>query len=110
MSPEQKTTAHNAHMNQDSPHQNVYRHATCDCVAGVQKNGPRHFARGPTPSASATKKSSFSIAVVDCQPDRGLVWIRPLNPVSPMGRNVDERAGRHFHVALFEPQAGRALQ
>lgn len=43
------------------------------------------------------------------QPRRLIFLRRPLNPVSPVRRDVDPIAGPHFHHFIVEPQPGRTL-
>lgn len=44
------------------------------------------------------------------QPNRRLLRIGPLNTMPPMGRDVDERAGRHLDQLILEPQPGGTLE
>jgi len=50
------------------------------------------------------------LLVMHRQPDGGLVWRGPLDPVFLVSGDVDEIAGLHFNQAIFEAYPGVTLQ
>ena len=53
-----------------------------------------------------TGLSPFSSGIVNCQPNRRLIWIGPFDSMLSVCRNVDKRTGFHFDNFVFEPKGG----